>query len=98
MGDDLRESRDVLSQTQVRLTCHAHRVGTDFLSRKYPEAKAAYEKVLSLDPRHVTALGFLGIVYQMMDQLDAAIVKYHEVRHPLKYPERHSRLLTVPER
>ncbi|KAJ3555866.1 hypothetical protein NM688_g2343 [Phlebia brevispora] len=46
--------------------------------KKYPEAKASYEKVLQLDPRHVTALGFLGIVYQMMDKLDAAIVKYHE--------------------
>ncbi|KAF7794820.1 hypothetical protein EIP86_005962 [Pleurotus ostreatoroseus] len=46
--------------------------------KKYPEAKASYEKVLQLEPRHVTALGFLGIVYQMMDQLDAAIVKYHE--------------------
>ena len=47
--------------------------------RRYPEAKVAYQRVLQLDPLNAAALGFLGMVYHLMDDLDAAIVKYHEV-------------------
>jgi anaphase-promoting complex subunit 6 len=45
------------------------------------EARDAYVKVLEIDSRSAPALGFLGLVYHLMDQLDDAIVKYHEV-HP----------------
>jgi tetratricopeptide (TPR) repeat protein len=44
------------------------------------EARDAYLKVLEIDSRSAPALGFLGLVYHLMDQLDDAIVKYHEVR------------------
>jgi anaphase-promoting complex subunit 6 len=44
------------------------------------EARDAYVKVLEIDSRSAPALGFLGLVYHLMDQLDDAIVKYHEVR------------------
>lgn len=44
------------------------------------EARDAYVKVLEIDSRSAPALGFLGLVYHLMDQLDEAIVKYHEVR------------------
>jgi tetratricopeptide (TPR) repeat protein len=43
------------------------------------EARDAYVKVLEIDSRSAPALGFLGLVYHLMDQLDDAIVKYHEV-------------------
>ncbi|KAI9460370.1 TPR-like protein [Russula earlei] len=45
------------------------------------EAREAYVKVLEVDSRSAPALGFLGLVYHLMDQLDDAIIKYHEVRH-----------------
>lgn len=35
-------------------------------------------KVLEKDPRCATALGFLGMVYHMLDDLDQAILYYHE--------------------
>ena len=46
------------------------------------EARDAYVKVLEIDSRSAPALGFLGLVYHLMDQLDDAIVKYHEARPP----------------
>ncbi|KAI0255073.1 TPR-like protein [Lactifluus subvellereus] len=42
------------------------------------EAREAYVKVLEIDSRSAPALGFLGLVYHLMDRLDDAIVKYHE--------------------
>ena len=39
-----------------------------------------YLKVLELDPRNAIVLGFLGIVYHLLGDLDKAIVKYHEVK------------------
>jgi tetratricopeptide (TPR) repeat protein len=47
--------------------------------RLYDKAKEAYRKVIGLDPRHSTALGFLGLVHHLMGDYDNAIVKYHEV-------------------
>jgi anaphase-promoting complex subunit 6 len=44
------------------------------------EAQEAYVKVLEIDSRSAPALGFLGLVYHLMDRLEDAIVKYHEVR------------------
>jgi len=49
---------------------------------KLNDARGAYVKVLEIDCRSAPALGFLGLVYHLMDQLDDAIVKYHEVRPP----------------
>ncbi len=49
------------------------------LDRRYAEAHEAYQKVLDLEPRNAMALGFMGMVLQLMGNLDAAIVKYHEV-------------------
>ncbi|KAF5388872.1 hypothetical protein D9757_005688 [Collybiopsis confluens] len=46
--------------------------------QQYEQAKEAYEKVLLLDPRHALALGFLGLVYHLTNDLDHAIIKYHE--------------------
>jgi anaphase-promoting complex subunit 6 len=46
---------------------------------KLSEAREAYIKVLEIDSRSAPALGFLGLVYHLMDKLDDAIVKYHEV-------------------
>jgi len=50
------------------------------------EARDAYVKVLEIDSRSAPALGFLGLVYHLMDQLDDAIVKYHEARPPPLFP------------
>ncbi|KAI0067340.1 TPR-like protein [Artomyces pyxidatus] len=49
------------------------------------EAKGAYVKVLEIDSRSSAALGFLGLVYHLMDRVHDAIVKYHEALsiHPL---------------
>ncbi|KAF9523572.1 hypothetical protein CPB83DRAFT_775294 [Crepidotus variabilis] len=46
--------------------------------KRYEEAKTTYLKVLELDSRNSIALGFLGIVYHLVEDLDKAIVKYHE--------------------
>ncbi|KAJ7659922.1 TPR-like protein [Mycena rosella] len=54
-------------------------LGTCFRKlKRYDEAKDAYQKVLDLDPRHPVALGFLGMVHHLTDDLDQAILKYHE--------------------
>lgn len=81
MGDDVPEPGDMLSQNEVRKQLVQLSCGAQCLSaRSFEEAKAAYQKVLDLDPRHPVALGFMGMVYHLMDKLDEAIVKYHEVR------------------
>ncbi|CAK5268758.1 unnamed protein product [Mycena citricolor] len=52
-------------------TCHRK-------SKRYEEARIAYQKVLDLEPRNAAALGFLGIIYHLTNDLDKAILKYHE--------------------
>lgn len=47
--------------------------------RRLEEAKVAYQRVIEIDPRDTTALAFTGVVYHLLDDIDAAIVKYHEV-------------------
>ena len=47
---------------------------------RYDEACESYQKVLEMDPRHATALAFLGKTYILMGRLDDAILKFHEVR------------------
>ena len=57
-------------------------LGTCFRKlKKLDESIKVYNKVLEYDPRHSTALGFLGMVYHMKGELDLAIVKYHEVSY-----------------
>ena len=48
--------------------------------RRLDEAQETYKQVLELEPRHSVALGFLGMVYHLRNNLDEAIIKYHEVR------------------
>ena len=48
--------------------------------RNYEKAKENYQRVLVIEPQHPQGLGFLGMVYHFQDQVDMAIVKYHEVR------------------
>ena len=56
---------------------------SDLPRRRLEEARVTYQKVLELDSRHSIALGFLGLVYHLMGNLDKAIVKYHEVKSSL---------------
>ncbi|TDL19901.1 TPR-like protein [Rickenella mellea] len=60
------------ASTYVNLGTALHRAG------RLPEARDAYRKVLEMQPRHATALAFLGKIHHLMGNVDAAIVKYHE--------------------
>ncbi|KAF8659041.1 hypothetical protein AX16_001914 [Volvariella volvacea WC 439] len=46
--------------------------------RRLEDARKTYEKVLELDYRNTVALGFLGMVYHLLGDIDKAITKYHE--------------------
>ena len=43
------------------------------------DARDTYKKVIEIEPRNVPALVLLGSAYQLLDDPDRAIVKYHEV-------------------
>jgi len=43
-------------------------------------AKTNYQRVLEIEPQHPQGLGYLGMVYHHLGEIDEAIVKYHEVR------------------
>ncbi|KZT29838.1 TPR-like protein [Neolentinus lepideus HHB14362 ss-1] len=45
---------------------------------RYEDAKSAYERVTRIDPRSAPALAFLGMTLHLMDDVDQAIVRYHE--------------------
>lgn len=47
--------------------------------RRLIDARDTYRRVIEIDPRNVPALVSLGSVYQLLDDPDRAIVKYHEV-------------------
>jgi hypothetical protein len=49
------------------------------LQRRLRDARDTYKNVIEIDPQNVPALVFLGSVYQLLDDPDRAIVKYHEV-------------------
>lgn len=54
-------------------------LGTCFRKLKdYEKAKKNYQRVLEIEPQHRQGLGFLGMVYHFQDEVDRAIVKYHE--------------------
>ena len=82
--DDLSESRDMLSKTQVRCNPSLSPHDTDLFlcRRRYDEAKASYRKVLEIHPLHPTGLAFLGMTCHLLDEIDDAILHYHEVRTP----------------
>lgn len=46
--------------------------------KNYEKAKENYQRVLVIEPQHSLGLGFLGMVFHFQDQVDMAIVKYHE--------------------
>ncbi|EGO24550.1 hypothetical protein SERLADRAFT_361562 [Serpula lacrymans var. lacrymans S7.9] len=46
--------------------------------RRYEDAKASYKRVLEIEPQHPQALGFLGMVYHLLEDTAKAIEKYHE--------------------
>ncbi|KAE9408566.1 TPR-like protein [Gymnopus androsaceus JB14] len=72
LAEVTQSSQHSWTTTYVNLgTCHRK-------LKQYDQAKEAYQKVLLLDPRHALALGFLGLVYHLTDDLDNAIAKYHE--------------------
>jgi len=61
------------------LVHNLHNLGTCYRKlRRLEDAKATYQKVLELDPYHPVALGFLGMVFHLLGDLDKAILKYHE--------------------
>ncbi|KAJ3842108.1 hypothetical protein F5878DRAFT_715821 [Lentinula raphanica] len=73
------ELAEVTQGSQQSWTTTYVNLGTCYRKLKqYEQAKDAYQKVLLLDPRHSLALGFLGLVYHLMNDLDSAIIKYHE--------------------
>ncbi|KAJ3824214.1 cell division control protein 16 [Lentinula raphanica] len=73
------ELAEVTQSSQQSWTTTYVNLGTCYRKLKqYEQAKDAYQKVLLLDPRHSLALGFLGLVYHLMNDLDSAIIKYHE--------------------
>ncbi|KIJ66721.1 hypothetical protein HYDPIDRAFT_174107 [Hydnomerulius pinastri MD-312] len=46
--------------------------------KNYEKAKINYMRVLEIEPQHPQGLGFLGMVYHHLEDIDQAIVKYHE--------------------
>jgi tetratricopeptide (TPR) repeat protein len=49
-------------------------------SSRYEDAKRAYKRVLEIHPLHPTGLAFLGMTCHLQDEIDEAILHYHEVR------------------
>lgn len=47
--------------------------------RRFPEAQAAYRKVIDLDSRAASAYSALGIVEHQRGNFQDAIARYHEV-------------------
>ncbi|KAH7884628.1 hypothetical protein F5I97DRAFT_1938027 [Phlebopus sp. FC_14] len=64
-----QSSQKAWTTTYLNLgTCH----------RKLKRAKVNYQRVVEIEPQHAQGLGFLGMVYHHLDDVDQAIVKYHE--------------------
>ncbi|KAG6915872.1 hypothetical protein DXG01_009480 [Tephrocybe rancida] len=73
------ELAQVTQSSQKAWTTTYLNLGTCYRKlRRLQEAKETYQRVLELDSRHSMALGFLGLVYHLLGQLDNAIIKYHE--------------------
>ncbi|KAF8510783.1 hypothetical protein JB92DRAFT_2938245 [Gautieria morchelliformis] len=65
-------SKHVWATTYVNLGSACRKTG------RLAEAKNHYLKVLEIEPRHAPALAFLGMVHHLLNQIDQAIVRYHE--------------------
>lgn len=46
---------------------------------QYGQAKEAYQKVVTIDPRSAQGFACLGMIHHALDELDEAITRYHEV-------------------
>jgi len=57
-----------------------------FRAGLYPEAEAAFEEALSIDPYMTDAHNFLGSVYQELGRHDDAEEQYRTALHDLAYP------------
>jgi anaphase-promoting complex subunit 6 len=51
----------------------------ELVNSRFEEAKAAFNKVVCIDPRHGQGLACLGMVHHVLGELDGAILRYHEV-------------------
>lgn len=47
-------------------------------SRELNEAKTAFQKVISIDPRSAQGFACLGMIHHALNELDDAITRYHE--------------------
>ena len=73
LSDVSQSSHTTWATTYVNLGSALGKLG------RYDEACESYKKVLETDPRHATALAFMGKTYMLMGKLDEAILKFHEV-------------------
>ena len=46
---------------------------------RFEEAKGAYEKVITIDPRNAQGYACLGMIHHVTGELDEAITRYHQV-------------------
>ncbi|KAF9223525.1 TPR-like protein [Gyrodon lividus] len=81
-ADLFRRSLDlaqVTQSSQKSWTTTYLNLGTCYRKLKNFElAKANYKQVLEIEPQHPQGLGFMGMVYHHLEDIDQAIVKYHE--------------------
>ncbi|KAF9507486.1 hypothetical protein BS47DRAFT_1321216 [Hydnum rufescens UP504] len=45
---------------------------------QYGQAKEAYQRVVTIDPRNAQGFACLGMIHHALDELDEAITRYHE--------------------
>ena len=91
MGQHVHQSGYRLQKSRVRIPLVS--LGSEsshslplILQRQLIDARDTYKKVIEIDPRNVPALVFLGSVYQLLDDPDRAIIKYHEVSGTAEFP------------
>jgi len=78
-GDPLEILRDTwkIDSTNVE---NAYRYGKEaFLVGKYEEAIAPFKSIVGEDPRHVTALEYIGRSYEALGQMNQAIKYYNDI-------------------
>ncbi|KAJ8586943.1 TPR-like protein [Rhizopogon salebrosus TDB-379] len=73
------ELAQVTQSSQMSWATTYLNLGTSYRKLKnYEMAKINYQRVLEIEPQHPQGLGFLGMVYHHLGEIDKAIVKYHE--------------------
>jgi hypothetical protein len=88
MGNNIPQPWDVFPKIKASLVSRPMLLSLFTIHnscRRLDEAKVTYQKVLELDAQHSLALGFLGMVYHLLEDIDQAIIKYHEVCLPLLF-------------